>query len=71
MINETQTYQVLVHLKKKKSITSWEAIHRYNATRLADIVFRLRKYGHNIVTVLEKKDGKTWAKYVYMGANAK
>jgi hypothetical protein len=41
--------QVLTHLKKKP-ITSWEAINLYHATRLADIVFKLKQRGHNIVT---------------------
>ena len=30
------------HLKTKKSITSWEAIEKYGATRLSAIIYRLR-----------------------------
>jgi hypothetical protein len=53
---------VLMHLKKKP-ITSWDAIHLYNATRLADIVFQLKKKGHNIVTVMTNNGESCYAKY--------
>jgi hypothetical protein len=53
---------VLMHLKKKP-ITSWDAIHLYNATRLADIVFQLKKKGHNIVTVMTNNGESCFAKY--------
>ena len=39
------------HLEEKGSITSWEAIMNYGATRLADIIFKLRNEGMNIETV--------------------
>ena len=45
----TQSEQVLSHLQTKKTITSLEAINEYGITRLADVVFRLKKDGHNIV----------------------
>jgi hypothetical protein len=38
----TKTQQVKKHLLKKKSITSWEAIELYKATRLSAIIFTLR-----------------------------
>lgn len=41
---------VLEHLKSGKSITSLEAINLYGATRLADIIFKLKKRGYNIVS---------------------
>lgn len=43
-----KTRLVLQHLMNKKSITSWEAIEKYGATRLAAIVFILRQEGWNI-----------------------
>ena len=46
-----KTNAVLVHLLEKGSITSWEAIKEYGATRLSAIIFNLRhKYGLNIIT---------------------
>ena len=57
----SKTDAVLEHLKKRP-ITSWEAITKYRATRLADIIFRLRGRGFNIST--EMVDGEVkFARY--------
>ena len=37
-----KTNAVQLHLIEKGSITSWEAIKEYGATRLSAIIFRLR-----------------------------
>ena len=63
-MNQKET--VLNHFKKRKSITSWEAIQKYGITRLAAVICDL-KATHNIVTVIETAEGKRWAKYTYMG----
>lgn len=62
----SQKDQVLSHFKKKKSITSWEAIDKYGITRLAAIIHDL-KDRHNILSIIQTADGKRWAKYVYGG----
>lgn len=46
-----QTTAVLNHLQEHGSITSMEAIELYGATRLADIIFRLRNRGYFIKTI--------------------
>jgi hypothetical protein len=51
-----------MHLKKKP-ITSWEAINLYRATRLADIVFKLKQRGHNIVTWMIDDGEVRFARY--------
>ena len=48
-INKTQ--KVLEHLQNNGCITSLEAIEKYGATRLSDIIFKLRKRGYNIDTI--------------------
>jgi hypothetical protein len=58
----SKTDQVLMHLKKKP-ITSWEAINLYRATRLADIVFKLKQRGHNIVTWMIDDGEVRFARY--------
>lgn len=58
---ETQKKQVFKHLQEN-SITSWEAISKYRITRLADVIYRLRK-DHNITTEIVKENKKQWAKY--------
>ena len=46
-----KTEKILNHLKEYGSITSLEAIELYGATRLAAIIFTLRKRGFNIETM--------------------
>ncbi len=47
----TKTQQVLKHLHEKGSIDSWTAIQLYGATRLADIIYNLRRRGFEIVSI--------------------
>jgi len=65
----TKGAKVLTHLLKKKSITSWEAITLYKATRLSAIIFILRKNGYGIATNdITSRDTNgnscTFAKYI-------
>lgn len=57
--------QVLNHLKKHKSITSWEAIQEYRATRLSAIIFDLREKGYDIRSIIEynEETGTRFARY--------
>lgn len=64
-----KTQLVLQHLLEKGSITSWEAIENYGATRLSAIIFNLRARGYDINTL--EIDGKDrygqrcrYAKYI-------
>ena len=61
----TQKAQVLDHFKPKKSITSWDAIVEYNATRLSAIILTLKEEGHNIISKKECGKGKWWVRYTY------
>ena len=66
--------EVLNHLKTFGSITSWEAIEKYGATRLAALIFILRKdYEINSVRI-EIKDrfgnNTHFCKYVFVGEKA-
>jgi hypothetical protein len=65
----TKTRLVQSHLLKKKSITSWEAIELYGATRLSAIIFSLRDKYDIITKMVDGKDrfGNQirFAKYVY------
>jgi hypothetical protein len=58
----TKTQQVLIHLQKKP-ITSWEAIILFKATRLADIIFKLRGRGLNITTEIVQGEKTQFARY--------
>lgn len=45
---------ILNHLLEYGSITAWEAIKKYNCTRLSHYILLLRKEGHKIVGVRER-----------------
>lgn len=47
---ETQEEEILNHLIHFGSITSWEAITEYGATRLSAIIYNLKNKGYNIKT---------------------
>lgn len=60
------------HLLEHGSITSWEAIQQYGATRLASIICNLRKQGYDIRTIMREETdrfGNTcqYANYVLRG----
>lgn len=76
MERTTQRSEVLKYLKEHETITSLEAIEYFGATRLADIIYNLRKRGHLIETI--DCAGKNWyggycvyAKYKYVEFNGK
>lgn len=54
------------HLKEKGTITSWEAIKEYRATRLSAIIFNLRKK-YDIDTIMMDGEDSRYAKYVFKG----
>ena len=67
---KSQSDAVLWHLKTYGSITSYEAIKEYGATRLSAIIFNHRKEGYDIDSMpLTKKTrfgrNTTIAKYTY------
>lgn len=48
--NKSQISDVIKHLRKYKTITSYEAIKKYGATRLSGIIYILRERGFGIET---------------------
>lgn len=46
----TQKSEVLRFMKTHSGITSYQAIQHFGATRLSDIIFKLRKEGYEIET---------------------
>ena len=67
---KTQKDAIKWHLKNYGHITSWEAIKEYGATRLSDIIYKLKKDGFNIHTTditVQTRFGRrtTIAKYLY------
>ena len=67
-----KTKAVMLHLQQYGSITSWEAIKEYGATRLSAIIYNLRyKYNMNIINedinFIDRYGTKSsFVKYVYV-----
>ncbi len=65
-----KTMAIKQHLEQYGSITSWEAIKEYGATRLSAIIYNLRyKYNMNIINedieFTDRYDNKSsYAKYI-------
>lgn len=70
---KSQIKDILAYLQRNGSITSMEAFEHFHATRLAAVIFNLRKLGYSITT--EICNGKndygtyTYAKYILEGGN--
>lgn len=60
---ETKVKKVTNHLLTGKSITSWEAITLYRATRLSAIIFILKDRGYVFNTEMITDGGTRYAKY--------
>lgn len=50
MNRPTQMSEILAYMQSGHRITSMTAIDMFGATRLSDIIFKLRKAGYNIKT---------------------
>lgn len=68
-IRKVNKYELVrKHLLKRKKITSWEAIIKYSATRLSDIIWKMRGRGYSIASEwVTKKDGTRYTVYHYYG----
>jgi hypothetical protein len=64
---ETKIQLVLNHLQEQKSISSWEAITLYRATRLSAIIFVLKNRGHSITTEMFYEGKTRFGVYHYAG----
>ncbi len=61
--SQDQTKVVLKHLRRYRRIDSMKAFGMYNITRLADVIWRLRRQGHVITTELVAKPRTRYAIY--------
>ncbi|MCE7997073.1 MAG: DNA-binding protein [Roseivirga sp.] len=62
---DCQQRQVLAYMKEGNAITNMVATKAFHITRLGDVIFRLRKKGHEIKTELvkNKTNHQSHAKY--------
>ena len=59
----SQTTEILNHLKRGRSITPLESLHKYGVLRLAARIQELLDQGHKIATVPVTQGGKRFARY--------
>ena len=62
---DAQRDAILWHLERRGSITPIEALNELGCFRLAARIEELRRSGHGIKTIIEKRKGKRYARYVY------
>jgi len=55
--------KVRLHLLEHGSITAWDSIKLYNYTRLSDAIYKLKKRGMQIETIMHYKNGESFAEY--------
>jgi predicted nuclease with TOPRIM domain len=58
-----KTQAVKNHLLNKGNITSWEAIQKYNVTRLSAVIFELKRKGMDITTTPETNGKSRFVRY--------
>ncbi len=71
--SESKNERIFNHLKEHGTITTFDAIRLYGATRLAAIIFNLREDGYDIETRMEKSVDRygnscRYARYIYHGS---
>ena len=66
---KSQHQAVLEYLGLGKSITPLKARHLFGVERLADVVYKLKKKGHDVCTELKQdENNKRYAEYWLRGA---
>lgn len=71
-MKETKTEKILHYLQENKTLTSIQAIEMFGSTRLASIIFNLRRHGEPIETVMVDGNDRygnniRFARYTYKG----
>jgi hypothetical protein len=66
---ETKMKSVTDHLIYHKKITSWEAISKYQCSRLAAVIFKLKERGHSITTERVTENKSNYAIYHFHKSN--
>jgi len=67
MRKDSQEKMILRHLDSGLGLTPIQALSFFGCFRLAAVIHKLKKKGHNITTKMVEKDGKHYAKYHLVG----
>lgn len=60
---KSQNEKILKHLKSGKKLTAMEALNKFKCFRLAARIRDLKDQGHNILSVMVKRNGSYVAQY--------
>lgn len=60
---KTQKEQIKKHLESRKTITPIQALNKFGCFRLAAVIYKLKDEGLKIVTEIQHKGKKQFAKY--------
>ncbi len=63
MSKKPATAEILAALMRRERLNQMQATSRWGITRLASVIFELRKRGHDIVTESVTSAGRTHAVY--------
>lgn len=66
---KSQNEEILRHLQSGRSLSPLEALESYGSFRLGARVYDLKQRGHQIETVIVKKNGKRFATYKLRKSN--
>lgn len=59
----SQLHEILRLLKNGHSLTQYQAAQLLGCYRLAARIHELREMGHDIVSIRQRNNNKTWAEY--------
>ena len=59
----SQSAQILAYLAKGKSLTHRDAQRLFNCDRLGARIYDLKREGHQIISQMERNNGKRYARY--------
>ncbi|APA82418.1 helix-turn-helix domain-containing protein [Francisella tularensis] len=65
---KSKTQKILEHLQRGDTLSTWEAIQEYRATRLSAVIYILRNRGYQIANISTTKSGHAVYKLLNNGS---
>ncbi|MEY8716917.1 helix-turn-helix domain-containing protein [Francisella philomiragia] len=65
---KSKTQKILEHLQRGDTLSTWQAIQEYRATRLSAVIYSLRNRGYQIANISTTKSGHAVYKLLNNGS---
>lgn len=65
---KSKTQKILEHLQRGDTLSTWDAIQEYRATRLSAVIYSLRNRGYQIANISTTKSGHAVYKLLNNGS---